>query len=184
MRTILKALAVLLVLLVGLPASAQKKWELGGGLMVGLPTGDFSDSHKMGFGISGAFCYATSPEVSVTGRLGYMTFSGKTISGVAPLFGTITFEVPSLKIIPIIVGGRYYSKAGKTQFFGSGEAGLYMLSNGDTETKFGIAPGAGVRFNMDEKYHIDVQGRYELIFTKDVTTSFIGVGGSVYFDLK
>jgi hypothetical protein len=37
---------------------------------------------------------------------------------------------------------------------------------------------------MDEKYHIDVHGRYELVFTEGETTSFIGARASVYFDLQ
>jgi len=165
--------------LVTFSANAQKKdakkdaagTTLSVGVEAGLPIGDFNDSHKFGIGGSVKAAFPIIEKGAITANAGYMTFSGKTISG---------FKVESYGAIPVKAGFRYTlvdalnvePQVGYT--FGSATGAKASDVSG-----FTWAVNAGYLINK----MIDVAVRYESISTKGQSTSFLGLRVGYTFSL-
>ncbi len=168
-------------------SNAQSKMGASVQGLLSFPTGDFGDGAGTGFGATGTFVYSVSPMLDVTGSVGYIKWGTKeSVPG---------YEV-SFSDIPIQVGVRY--AVGKGQFlpYVSAEAGLHMLSSSakgnlfgftvdqsDTETKFGVSPGAGFLYKFNPKTSLDVSAKYNLIFTEGSSTTHLTVSAGVAFAL-
>lgn len=120
-----------------------------GGLV--LPLGDWSNVSGLGFGALGRFELALDPQLSVTGRLGYITH----------LEANDAYKTSEL---PILAGLRYGLSGEEDGLYVAGEAGLVnftfrrpvasgvfgtTVSEGEksskSEPKFGLTAGAGYR---------------------------------------
>lgn len=120
-----------------------------GGLV--LPLGDWSNVSGLGFGALGRFELALDPQLSVTGRVGYITH----------LEANDSYKTSEL---PILAGLRYGLSGEPDGLYVAGEAGLVnftfrqpvaagvfgtTVSEGEkkstSELKFGLAAGAGYR---------------------------------------
>ena len=158
---------------------ATGSWRVGVGAEGGIPIGDFSNFASLGIGGIGSVAYVVDPNFEVTLKSGYLNFSGKDIT--VPGFGTISGTSGS--IIPILVGGKYYFMPGDTRVYGDAEVGMFSISNGGG-TKFGFAPALGAEFKAGDKMWVDVHGNYSYISTDVISTSFIGFGVGLVFDLQ
>ena len=117
-----------------------------------LPMGDWADVAGLGFGALGRFEYALDPQLSATGRVGYLVHLEK----------NDTYKTSEL---PLLAGLRYGLSEGPDGLYLAGEAGLVnftfrrpvasavfggaVSSDGekksDSELKFGVTAGAGIR---------------------------------------
>lgn len=168
-------------------ANAQSKIAASVQGTVSFPTGDFGDGAGTGFGVTGTFIYSVSPMLDVTGSVGYLKWGTKeSIPG---------YEI-SFSDIPILVGLRYTFGKGQFLPYGTAEVGLHMLSTSikgslygfpidesDTETKFGIAPGFGFLYKFNPKTALDVNAKYNVIFTESSSTTHLSVNAGVLFGL-
>jgi hypothetical protein len=181
---------VLALLMVAVPVFAQgpSQWSLGVGAEGGLPTGDFNNVSS--FGIGGmvfAGYNGFDPAFQMTLSSGYVKFSGKDYPD--GLGGTVN---TSYSVIPIIVGGKYYFMPGDTRVYGQVNVGLYLLnasasgsfSGSTSETKFGFSPVLGAQFKAGDKMAVDVHANYTNIMTDGSSTSYIGFGIGLVFDLQ
>jgi hypothetical protein len=144
----------------GTLASALLIWSgsaMAEGMIVGvdgalvLPMGDWADVAGLGFGALGRFEYALDPQLSATGRVGYLVHLEK----------NDTYKTSEL---PLLAGLRYGLSEGPDGLYLAGEAGLVnftfrrpvapavfgtSVSEGekksDSELKFGLTAGAGYR---------------------------------------
>jgi hypothetical protein len=145
----------------GILASVLWVWSgsaMAEGMIVGvdgalvLPMGDWADVAGLGFGALGRFEYALDPQLSATGRVGYLVHLEK----------NDTYKTSEL---PILAGLRYGLSEGPDGLYLAGEAGLVnftfrrpvasavfggaVSSDGekksDSELKFGVTAGAGIR---------------------------------------
>ena len=140
-----KLLLSLTILSLGiLSATAQKEttdpdksFRVSVGLIGALPTGDLKTSSNFGIGGSIQGEAKVAPELGLTVSVDYISFSGKTISEL----GT-SFKVPTLNLIPILAGGRYYLGGGA---YLSAQLGISIVSaSGETSSSvFTYAPGIG-----------------------------------------
>jgi hypothetical protein len=176
------AAAVTAVLLLGpMRASAQENsMSVGAGFDVMLPTGSFGDQWSTGFGGTGEFDYALSTHTSVTGKIGYLTWSGKQSFYTS---SAITNFSASYSGVPLLVGVKYYPHlfVAQTQnpirVYGHLELGLmfgsasvsgsykgffstYSISSSTSKTDFTIVPSVGVEIPVVPKGAIDVSVRY------------------------
>ncbi|CAL1517515.1 hypothetical protein [Chitinophaga sp. MM2321] len=169
MKKILLAFSAMLLIVVFSTQSSQaqlKRFSIGPYLEAGGPTGDFSKTHKPGYGIGLGADVKLIAGLTAVGSVGFMYMKGKTISN-----GTI--DVPSAKVIPIRLGLRYtlisilYVKVegGTAQFTGDYNQGTGAL----------FAPGLGIRI-----LGLDVEGKYEAWF-KDGTHGFWGLKAGYNF---
>jgi hypothetical protein len=151
---------VALVLLSSSSASAQGKMSVGAGLDLMLPVGAFGDAWGTGFGGTAEFDYSLSPHSSITGKTGYISWSGK--SGLTG----------SCSGVPLLVGLKYYSRItapeSPVHFYGHLEIGLTFVSwsagnfikISETQTSFTICPSIGAEITAGPKGAVDVSIRY------------------------
>ena len=86
----------------------------------------------------------------------------------------------SLKVMPICIHGKYYIPMdGKFAPYVMGAVGVYMLSNGDSESKLGINLGAGGKYSINEKVGILAEGAFHIIFTEDESAKYFDVKAGV-----
>jgi opacity protein-like surface antigen len=187
----MKKLAIVLALMVlAIPfvGQAQSQWSLGVGAEGGLPTGDFNTISSFGIGgLVFAGYNGFDPAFQVTLSSGYVKFSGKDYPD--GLGGTAN---TSYSMVPILVGGKYYFMPGDTRVYGQANVGLYLLSasvsgsvaGSASSTKFGFSPVLGAQFKAGDKMAVDVHANYTDIMTDVSSTSYIGFGIGLVFDLQ
>ncbi len=195
----MKKLAIMVALLIiALPLYGQtagpSQWSIGVGAEGGVPVGDFNNASNFGIGGLAFVGYnGFDPAFQLTLSSGYVHFSGKDISD--PFTGgTINTK---WGIIPIVLGGKYYFMPGDTRVYGQANVGLYVLSASADETvgsatvsvssstsKFGVSPVLGAQFKAGDKMWVDVHANYSAVFTEGSTTSWVGFGLGLVFDLE
>ena len=162
MKTISFCAAVMaLVILAPTIASAQGQMSVGAGLELMLPVGAFGDNWGTGFGATGEFDYSLSPHSSITGKAGYISWSGK--SGVTG----------SCSGVPLLVGLKYYSRLSspesKMRIYGHLELGLtfvswsvsgHIISVSESQTSFTLSPSVGIEIPAGPNGAVDVSVRY------------------------
>jgi len=170
-QTVLCLMFVSIALLLPSLAAAQHPFTVGAGFDLMLPVGSFGDSWGTGFGGTAELDYILSTHASVTGKLGYLIWSGKDLpSGVSATYGGV----------PVLVGVKYYphlfvSPTGTNgiRAYGHLELGFmvgsvsisgtskgYTGSISGSTTDFTIVPSLGVEIPAGPKGAVDVSVRY------------------------
>jgi hypothetical protein len=151
--------AAIIVLAVGVNAQKGsddvKKVKFSAGLEAALPLGDFGKAYSFGIGATAQVDYNVAENLDLTGNVGYISFSGKTISTPAvTVGGTVIFpatnvKVPSVGYIPVLVGAKYLFSE---NIYGSAQLGVTIASaKGSSSSVFTYAPGIGYKIsdNLD-----------------------------------
>lgn len=153
----------------------SSKIQAGINLEAALPFGDFSKAYSFGIGGSVMGRYALSGKAHLTASIGYLNFSGKSVSytyyGEDEQQHTETDKVPATHGIPLRVGANYMLG---NIFFIQGEIGESFMKGGSA---FLYAPGIGARFRDD---HLEVELKYEG-WSKNGTLSFGGLRIGYFF---
>jgi hypothetical protein len=166
-------------LISGTVASAQEGetkagTQLSVGVEVGIPSGDFGESHKLGLGGSAKVAIPVFTDGAFTVSAGYLSFSGKemTISG-------ITFKNAAANLIPLKAGLRYsFPTAGG--FYLEPQLGYTIFSgSGNSSGAFTYAANVGMLINN----MVDVAARYEAASKNGATLSHIGLRLAYAFSL-
>ncbi len=164
--------------------ASDKKIVVGGDVQLVVPVGDFSDSSGPEIGAVARGGYLVTPQVELTGRIGYLAGLNKstTIQGI-----TVNTNVSN---IPIWLGARYYFQddAAPAGFYGAAELALNFLSanvsagsvsqsNGVTRAGFNL--GAGYVISRDLPIDIRAQFMFlNLLGTDSGEKSLLGIGVS------
>lgn len=121
-------------------AGSKKRTKLGADAAFVSPVWGYADFADAAFGLLGRFEYAFNPQLSVTGRLGYLY---NLVDQPAGGFG--------LSMIPIFVGARFNFTSGGTPFV-AGEIGVNNLRFsgfiGDDLWEPSLNVGGGFHFNQ------------------------------------
>ncbi len=153
--------------------SGSKQIQAGINLEAAFPTGDFGKVYSMGFGGSVMGRYALNEKVNLTASLGYLNFSGKTITetyeGEDDVEYTEKIKMPATHGIPLRFGANYLISG---PIFIQGEIGASFMKGG---TAFLYAPGVGARFD-----NLEVEAKYEG-WSKNGTLSFLGARVGYFF---
>ena len=152
--------------------SIAGKIKAGINIEAAFPTGDFGKDYSMGFGGSVMGRYALSDKTNLTASLGYLNFSGKSITETFEGDGgpvTQTYKIPSFHGVPLRIGANYLISG---PLFIQGEIGASFMKGG---TAFLYTPGIGARFS-----NLEVEAKYEG-WSKNGTLSFFGVRVGYFF---
>jgi opacity protein-like surface antigen len=170
--------AVLLLCVPVLSQETSGQWSVGVGLETGVPTGDFNTGYSFGIGGLANLRYVIDQNLSFGVKAGYMTFSAKEIAG---LTGN------NINVIPILVGAQYFltppMETTSMRVYAAGDLGLFMLSNGNSESKFGFAPILGAQFKAGDKMYVDVHANYTIIPADPSAFSWVSAGIGLEFDM-
>ena len=142
-----------------------KPMSFSGGVEIGLPMGDYGDIASMGFGASVQMDYSVASKTSLTANIGYLTFSGKSVS--VPFLGTIKY--PSTGWIPVLAGVKYQLT---DKIYGGAAVGMSFLSasGGSSESAFTYAPTVGYTMNK-----IDISAKYVSASKDGSSSNFLGI---------
>lgn len=171
---------------------------------INLPIGDYGDLADLGLGFGGSIEYNLLSQFAVGGTFAY-NLSGASddykaaLQVIAAGFtgdpnATID-DVESFKIWSLGVHGKYNvpTQSKVTPFLKLG-LGVYGFSPGDasftfssgtgkfvfdSETKFGVNPGAGVNFNLSETMNVFFEGSFHNIFIEGENIQYFNVFGGV-----
>lgn len=174
---------MILFVFLSITAYSQKsKIMLGGDAGFGIPTGDFSEGAKLGFGLNGVFSYFLQKDLIFTGTLGYWNFGMK---------GSSSAVSGSHSVIPINAGIQYRFRSREhTPFIGL-ETFLYHFStsveisglgsSSDSETQFGFTPLVGIVLPLQENMEFRAQMKYVIIFTSGSNATYLNLLGGIHF---
>lgn len=104
------------------------------GLEAALPLGDFGDVSSFGIGGSAQADYSIAEKLAITLNAGYISFSGKTFSGI---------KLPAVGFIPVLAGIKYDLTP---QLYGSAQLGVTFSDQSGGGSIFTYAPGLGYKF--------------------------------------
>ena len=126
-------------------------------------TGSASDALGTGFGIDGGYYYRADRAFFIGFTGGFHQFS-------ADNGGDLT-------VIPLNATAKYnFSLTGIQPYIGA-DGGPSVLSNGDSETKFGIAPRLGLRIPVARGVDIDLTLKYSVVFDDPDNFTYVGTSG-------
>ena len=130
---------ILALALVALPRTAEAQFKIGARGKILLPTGDFNDVAKTGWGLAATGDFTLIPLVKLRGEVGYNKFDGEDRSDGTTIddWNIWSFLIGARLQLPII----YFSLDG----------GYYTEID-----EFSLLPGLGFRFLF-----LDVGGRYK-----------------------
>lgn len=167
------ALAAVLMLSLSTPAEAQTpNWDHQVYFNAGpqFPTGTFGDSYKTGLAIDAGYYYRASSNLFVGIMGGYHQFAASQGDG-------------QLNLIPINAGVKYnFSLTGIQPYVGV-EGGPYFLSNGDSETRFGVSPRIGLRVPLSSGIDLDLNLKYNVVFGDPNNATYVGANGGFAYIL-
>ena len=168
-------IAVAISMLFSFSANAQIKLGLNGGIQV--PT---EDGAKTGFGggINGE--YLVTPNIGVGLNAGYYSFGKEEAYGIST----------NSYLIPVTLTGKYYFLTESIQPYGGVDVGFYTIgakakyqgiSESASDSYFGFAPVVGLQFKLSDALALDINAKYNLIFSEGESTSIVGFNiGIVY----
>ena len=142
----------------------------------------------MGFGLIGTAHFRMDKDFWLTGSIGYTTFSGKSQG-----YGSLTYDYPTVSVIPILAGCRYdFTQKGQSWYpYIGGELGFFITSVGSSDysnvsassTDLGIAIKGGIRFNLSPGLDFDGQLKYYNDFGSGTSWNFFGIQAGICYSL-
>ncbi|MBS1759844.1 MAG: outer membrane beta-barrel protein [Bacteroidetes bacterium] len=140
----MKRTILILTLICGMTsayAQAPSGFQLGGGLRISIPTGDFNKTHSFGLGPELQAEYGFSDNVSGVITTGYSSFWGKSVTSI----GGTSVKYKAEGYFPLLAGARVYAQGG---FFAGAQLGLGVYTyNGNSNSGFNWQPQVG--YNAD-----------------------------------
>jgi Outer membrane protein beta-barrel domain len=134
----------------------EKPLKISVGVEAALPLSDFGKTYSFGVGASAQVDYNVAENLDVTGNIGYISFSGKTVTTPSQTILGITIpgtsiKYPALGYIPVLAGAKYHFS---DNLYGSAQLGVTIASasgGGGSSSAFTYAPGIGYKFteNLD-----------------------------------
>jgi Mg-chelatase subunit ChlD len=137
-----------------------KRWSLGIGGGMTIPTTSLNVNYNKGFGLGGHIGYYLAPQFALVGRLGYNRFKAGSPAAAGDMYwwtisGNLKSEIPSGSF-------RFYINAGP---------GVYIPKSGNPVVGFNA--GAGVSYPIGSNWALAFGADYHHIFTQDLDTKFI-----------
>jgi hypothetical protein len=166
------SLLLALLFLLALPAEAQPDWRHQVYFNAGpqFVTGDRADAVKTGLAIDVGYYYRAT-------RAGFIGVAG----GLHQFAGTGSGGDRDL--IPITLAFKYNFALTGIQPYVGAEAGPYFSSNGDTETNVGLTPRLGLRVPLAEGIDLDLNLKYNVIFSDPDNLTYVGANGGFSYIL-
>jgi len=166
-----KILLITSLFLSPLLLKAQVNNNIGAGIEMGLPSGNFSNLSGIGLGASVKADLPVAENFAITLNAGFINFFGKS---------NALFTVQDLTYIPTKAGLKYQLSE---SFYAEGQLGAALPLNKDQKTLFAWSPGLGNQFKLPGGDKLDLGIRYEawtgknntIGLNKSDTKGFVGI---------
>lgn len=130
--------AVIMIAAFGASAQNNKALSFSVGAEVGAVTGNLGDFYSVALGATAQIDYKLVSNFAVTANSGFITFTGKKISGT-------NLKYQSQTLIPLLIGGKYYFENSKA--YGALQLGSSFSTRSGGGSSFTYVPGIGYKFN-------------------------------------
>ena len=175
MKKILLVAAMLLIF-----GIAQAQINVGATIGVQIPTGNFGDGYKTGFGINAVGKYMLNENMAVGLNLGYSRFgTGVTdfSSSMIPITGLFEYHFGTENIKPYIGADLgLYDYMVKIKFLGE--------SSSDSKIFFGFAPTAGVLYGLNDNLSLCANLKYNYVTSEGDAATWLGINVGVVYKIK
>ncbi|MDD4225656.1 MAG: outer membrane beta-barrel protein [Mariniphaga sp.] len=163
--------------------SVQGQIQVGGTVGLQMPLGDFGDAFDPGFGIHAVGKYFFQENMAVGLNLGYSKFGSD-------------FEDFSSSMVPVTALFEYHLNPagdGKIKPYVGADAGLYSYgvkmkflgeSISESDMYFGIAPTAGVLYEISDVLSLCGNLKYNLVFSEGESISYLGINVGILYSLN
>jgi len=163
--------------------------QIVGGATIGLqaPSGDFADGVKMGFGINLTGKYFLKENMAVGLNLGYNRFGAED-------YGWDEYDIKATaSMVPITGLFEYYFTGKSVKPYLGADLGLYRYgwkvkyegeSESDGEVYFGLAPTAGILYEISESLTFCANIKFHNVFGEGDTVSWFGINAGVIIPLQ
>ena len=144
-----------------------------------VPTGDFGDVYKTGFGGTVTGRYGINERLNVGLNLGGQFFKADK--------DKVFNQDVKFRIVPITALVEYNILTGDLKPYVGMDLGLYNArvdvgDANDSDTKFGVAPTAGLNYAVMDNLDLNFNFKYHVVFTEDKSTTFVALGlGVIYY---
>jgi outer membrane protein W len=163
--------------------------QITGGATLGLqaPMGDFADVANMGVGINLFGKYMLNEKMAVGANLGYNRFGGEDYG-----WDEVDYDV-SYSMIPITGLFEYHFGGEAIKPYVGADLGIYSFgarvkfageSESDSELYFGLAPVAGILYDLNENLRLCANIKLHNIFAEGESLSWIGINSGVVIPLN
>lgn len=160
---------------------------LGPSAQVAVPTGDFGDVAKVGFGFGAIGDYLVTDNVGIGADIIYNFFGSKITDAEAEAAG-VSIDGPKV----LQIGGHakmFFSPEAETNPFAFIGLGIYSVkqtvsafgfSASASSSEFGFNGGGGAQFRAGEKMRVAAQGQVHIIMS-DPSSMYFGAALSLLF---
>jgi opacity protein-like surface antigen len=178
-------LVLIVLLFLGFNLQAQGQMNVGLGLELGLPIGDWSDAAGTGIGGTARFEYAFTKQIVGMITAGYLSFGGDEV-------GEIEW---SYSAIPFLPGVKYYFQPG---LYGMAELGFHFFSvdvespsvsfggvsygggsYSESSTEISLSLGAGYETKIGDNLILDLNAKLAIVSD----ANYLGVRAGVKMPL-
>jgi outer membrane protein W len=181
-----KKLVLTVIFAVAVVFSVNAQLRVGGGLMTGLPMGDFSDGYKFGIGGGVSGEYMVTENIGIGLKVGYMSYSAKN-QDQAGLAGV---DIEPLKMVPFYASGNYHFMPDEDlNFYGGLDLGINMISQTVTvsvpffgtqkqeenRNEFAIVPKVGATYKLNDQLGLDFNTGYAIVGDTEYVPLNLGV---------
>jgi outer membrane protein W len=158
--------------------------QMSGGATLGLqaPIGDFADGAKMGVGINLFGKYMLNDNMAVGANLGYNRFGAEDFG-----WDEVDYNA-SFSMIPITGLFEYHFGGSSLKPYVGADLGIYRFgmrvkyegeSESESELYFGLAPVAGITYDINETLKFIANLKLHNVFAEDESLSWIGINAGV-----
>jgi len=128
---------------------SDKKVGFSVGPEIGFATGEFNNTHSVGFGGTIQADIKIAPSTAFTVTTGYISYAGRSAGA--------GLKFKAAGIIPLRAGIKYYLAEG---FYGAAQLGVGFFNNGGG-TALAYTPMLGYEFNTNSGKAIDAAFKYD-----------------------
>lgn len=187
----MKKLIMIIAAVSMMAASANAQFKIGANIGAAVPTGDFGDMAKTGFGVEVDVKYMLNEKMSVGLGFGQYLFGGKDIETEA---GPMPVDGNPYGITSIVGKYNYYFGENAFRPYVGADLGLYILKAkidieyagrtipyiDESETNFGFAPVIGFEYAFSDSWALNVNAKYNYIMAEESASVFGINAGIVY----
>lgn len=168
------------ILAIATSVSANAQWKVGADLGLQVPIGTYGDAYGLGFGFAVSGEYLVTESIGVGLQIGYFS-----IGSGSGLYDT------GMSLVPITATGKYYFMTEGLKPYAGLDLGLYRIGfdygfglGVASETKFGLAPVAGVQYEFTDNWALDGNLKYNYIAAEGKAFTTFGINVGVVYTFK
>lgn len=189
-----KIFLISILLTVGMNLKAQ--FQVGGGLGLQIPVGDFSNGYHPGFNIGATGKYFLNENMAVGANLFFNFFNSDKYQDYA---GNMWRNHVSITTFTGLFQ-YYFSTSGKLKPYAGSDLGFYFWRTRfynywinpaghhvydyyiDNGTALGIAPTGGITYDISDKLVLDANLKFNLMLT-DSGLNYFGINTGIYYKI-